>query len=139
MDKQNTSQLNSNGHNNNRRPDNSVKPQVQDKRAIPERNSFNDRNRNQNGGPGQFKPKDQKPIEKTAVDSQNKEKPEQQRFFQQNKFARSNPPKPLHEPYNKVIKVKREDSVEDIQADVERVEKDIQFEIKQVKSIKLGL
>lgn len=34
---------------------------------------------------------------------------------------------------------KREETLEDIQADIERVEKDIQFEIKQIQTVILGL
>jgi hypothetical protein len=37
------------------------------------------------------------------------------------------------------IKPKRIETVEDIKADTERIEKDIQFEIKQIRSAKLGL
>lgn len=37
------------------------------------------------------------------------------------------------------IKTNRVETVEDIKADVERIEKDIQFEIKQIRSAKLGL
>jgi hypothetical protein len=39
----------------------------------------------------------------------------------------------------KSIAAKRNETVEDIQADIERIEKDIQFEIKQIKAIKLGI
>lgn len=39
----------------------------------------------------------------------------------------------------KGITSKRIETVEDIQADIERIEKDIQFEIKQIKAIKLGI
>lgn len=39
----------------------------------------------------------------------------------------------------KNIKPKRIETVEDIQADIERIDKDIQFEIKQIKAVKLGL
>ncbi len=35
--------------------------------------------------------------------------------------------------------IKRVETVEDIQADIERIDKDIQFEIKQIKAVKLGL
>ncbi len=34
---------------------------------------------------------------------------------------------------------KREETLEDIRADIERVEKDIQFEIKQIQTVALGL
>ncbi len=37
------------------------------------------------------------------------------------------------------ITTKRIETVEDIQADIERIDKDIQFEIKQIKAVKLGL
>jgi hypothetical protein len=40
---------------------------------------------------------------------------------------------------NRPIRAKREETVDDIRADIEQVEKDIQFEIRQIKSIKLGL
>lgn len=36
-------------------------------------------------------------------------------------------------------RVKREESVDDIRADIEQVEKDIELEIKQIRAIKLGL
>lgn len=36
-------------------------------------------------------------------------------------------------------KTNRIETVEDIVADIERVEKDIQFEIKQIRAVKLGL
>lgn len=39
----------------------------------------------------------------------------------------------------KYIKPVRIETVEDIQADLERVEKDIQFEIKQIRAVKLSL
>lgn len=39
----------------------------------------------------------------------------------------------------KSITTKRIETVEDIQADIERIDKDIQFEIKQIKAIKLGI
>lgn len=35
--------------------------------------------------------------------------------------------------------IRRIETVEDIQADIERIDKDIQFEIKQIKAVKLGL
>jgi hypothetical protein len=34
---------------------------------------------------------------------------------------------------------KSEESIDDIKLDIEKIEKDIQFEIKQIRSIKLGL
>jgi hypothetical protein len=40
---------------------------------------------------------------------------------------------------NRSIRAKREETVDDIRADIDQLEKDIQFEIKQIKSIKLGL
>lgn len=39
----------------------------------------------------------------------------------------------------RAIKTKHIETVEDILADIERIDKDIQFEIKQIKTIKLGL
>ncbi|NLU53595.1 MAG: hypothetical protein GXX10_12130 [Clostridiaceae bacterium] len=40
---------------------------------------------------------------------------------------------------NGKYKANRVETIEDIMADIERVEKDIQFEIKQIRAIKLGL
>lgn len=37
------------------------------------------------------------------------------------------------------LNVKREETVEDIRIDIERLEKEIQFEIKQIKAVSLGL
>jgi len=34
---------------------------------------------------------------------------------------------------------KRDESVDDIKMDIDKIEKDIQFEMKQIRSIKLGL
>jgi hypothetical protein len=39
----------------------------------------------------------------------------------------------------RIANPKREESVDDIRMDIEKLEKDIQFEIKQIRSIKLGL
>ncbi len=39
----------------------------------------------------------------------------------------------------RIAKPKREESVEDIRMDIEKLEKEIQFEIKQIRSVKLGL
>lgn len=39
----------------------------------------------------------------------------------------------------KSIATKRIETIEDIQADIERIDKEIQFEIKQIKAIKLGI
>lgn len=50
----------------------------------------------------------------------------QQRFNSENYAARITSPK-------------RDESVEDIKMDIEKLEKDIQFEVKQIRSIKLGL
>jgi len=47
-----------------------------------------------------------------------------------------------YNPENRTARIanpKREESVEDIKMDIEKLEKDIQFEIKQIQSIKLGL
>jgi len=37
------------------------------------------------------------------------------------------------------IPKKREESAEDIRSDAERIEKELQFEIKQIQTIKLGM
>lgn len=39
----------------------------------------------------------------------------------------------------KSITTKRIETIEDIQADIERIDKEIQFELKQIKAIKLGI
>lgn len=39
----------------------------------------------------------------------------------------------------RIINSKHIETVEDIRADAERIEKDIEFEIRQIKSVKLGL
>lgn len=39
----------------------------------------------------------------------------------------------------KIANPKREETVEDIKMDIDKLEKDIQFEIKQIRSVKLGL
>lgn len=46
---------------------------------------------------------------------------------------------PHNEIMGKHAPIKRVETVEDIQADIERIDKDIQFEIKQIKAVKLGL
>lgn len=40
---------------------------------------------------------------------------------------------------SRIANPKREETVEDIQMDIEKLEKDIQFEVKQIRSTKLGL
>lgn len=39
----------------------------------------------------------------------------------------------------RIITPKREETIDDIKMDIEKLEKDIQFEIKQIQSVKLGL
>lgn len=39
----------------------------------------------------------------------------------------------------KHTQAKRTETLEDIKADIERIDKEIQFEIKQIKAVKLGL
>jgi hypothetical protein len=59
----------------------------------------------------------------------------------QNRYARGNAVKniPQADVAGRNIKAKRIETVEDIQADIERIDKDIQFEIKQIRAVKLGL
>lgn len=40
---------------------------------------------------------------------------------------------------SRIANPKREETIEDIKMDIEKLEKEIQFEIKQIRSIKLGL
>lgn len=47
--------------------------------------------------------------------------------------------RPHYESVNRPVRTKREETIEDIRADIEQLEKDIQFEIRQIRSIKLGL
>ncbi len=56
----------------------------------------------------------------------------------QGKLARKGG-RPHYDHLNRQVRTKREETVEDIKADVEQIEKDIQFEIRQIRSIKLGL
>ena len=39
----------------------------------------------------------------------------------------------------RIMKPKREETVEDVMMDIEKLERDIQFEIKQISSTRLGL
>ncbi len=39
----------------------------------------------------------------------------------------------------RIANPKRDESVEDIKMDIDKLEKDIQFEVKQIRSVKLGL
>jgi hypothetical protein len=51
-------------------------------------------------------------------------------------------PQQRYNPENFVTRIanpKREESVDDIKIDIEKLEKDIQFEVKQIRSVKLGL
>lgn len=40
---------------------------------------------------------------------------------------------------SRIANPRREETIEDIRMDIEKLEKEIQFEIKQIRSIKLGL
>jgi hypothetical protein len=59
-----------------------------------------------------------------------------------NREFRRKPQQQRHNPEmyaSRVITPKREETVDDIKMDIEKLEKDIQFEIKQIRSVKLGL
>lgn len=133
-----------NDHQNNRRPDNRGGNQGrnyggQDKKGSTTRIGSGNKNRGpMNGQAAPVKGKEpQKGSDKPAQDNLAKERTEH-RHPQQGKFPR-NSNRSHHEPFNRSIRPKREETVEDIQADIEQIEKDIQFEIKQIRSIKLGL
>lgn len=53
-------------------------------------------------------------------------KPQQPRYNSENYAAR-------------IVTPKREETIDDIKMDIEKLEKDIQFEIKQIRSVRLGL
>jgi hypothetical protein len=61
------------------------------------------------------------------------------------KGSRSDYNKNRHQRYNtdslvaRISNPKRDETIEDIIMDIEKLEKDIQFEIKQIRSVKLGL
>jgi len=58
--------------------------------------------------------------------------------YRQGKFGRKGG-RPHHDHLNRPMRTKREETLDDIKADIEQIEKDIQFEIRQIRSIKLGL
>lgn len=155
MDNQSTqnqsTQNKNNDVQNNRRPDSKAVSQSkanngqagngQDKK-VPIRIGGNNKNRGQSNGQNQAaaaKGKDpQKAVDKPAAENQMREKNEH-RHSQQGRYPRNNNRSSHHESSNRPVRAKREETLEDIQADIEQIEKDIQFEIKQIKSIKLGL
>lgn len=94
------------------------------------------------------KGKDQRPAEKTSQDVKNV-KSNQNKSYKSNsgvtsstnpRFGRNASRNSSHnEILGRSITTKRIETVEDIQADIERIDKDIQFEIKQIKAVKLGI
>jgi hypothetical protein len=141
MENRNANQPGNYGQNSGRRPDSGkTKSQgaFQDRKNPSDRNRYNDKYRNAHNAQAQSKPKEQRTPDKQAPE-QNREKPDQ-RFSQHGgRFGRNSQSRAYNDVFNRSIKPKREETIEDIQADIERVEKDIQFEIKQIRSIKLGL
>lgn len=131
-----------------------------DRRPGQERNFNQDRNRTdrngarmQNDGINSQKPREQraserKPENAPAVRSQQAQPAGQNGTQQpysagannQNRYSRSPLKNTVHtDVAARNIKPKRIETVEDIQADIERIDKDIQFEIKQIRAVKLGL
>jgi hypothetical protein len=103
-------------------------------------NRPNDRNRGQKDNRYPQKTRDQKTNERP------KDNAPAQRAQQNANNAPSHganhqnrPSKSAHHGESRQIKAKRVETLEDIKADIERVEKDIQLEIKQIRAIKLGL
>jgi len=92
--------------------------------------------------------KDQRSNEKSVHDVKN-EKSNQNKSYKSNSgvSSRANPRygrnasrnSAHNEILGRSITAKRIETVEDIQADIERIDKDIQFEIKQIKAVKLGI
>jgi len=128
---------------NNRKPDNrgnsqsKVQNNGQDKKVSIRIGGNKNRGQN-NGQIAAAKGKEaQKTNDKAAQDNQAKEKAEH-RYGQQGRFGRNNS-RSHHESLNRSARTKREETLDDIRADIEQIEKDIQFEIKQIRSIKLGL
>lgn len=82
-------------------------------------------------------PQDTKSVDKAkqTVRSDNNPKPVNRPRYGKNTGRASgrNETKPRN------IRTRQFETVEDIQADIERIDKDIQFEIKQISTIKLGL
>ncbi len=105
--------------------------------------SSNDRNRGQKDSRYPQKPRDQKGGERPKENAPAQRVPQSSSTVPGHGSNNQNRPMrtpPHHgESLIKQIKPKRIETVEDIQADIERVEKDIQLEIKQIRAIKLGL
>lgn len=95
------------------------------------------------------KSREQRLVEKTGQDSKQAVKSHQNKSYKSdinvtsgsnNRYGRNAWRNPNHnEVLGRSITTKRIETVEDIQADIERIDKDIQFEIKQIKAVKLGL
>lgn|GEM_PF-752775 len=57
-----------------------------------------------------------------------------------NEFQKKNPQRYNSESVvSRIANPRREETIEDIRMDIEKLEKEIQFEIKQIRSTKLGL
>ncbi|HHY65572.1 MAG TPA: hypothetical protein GX501_11060 [Clostridiaceae bacterium] len=103
---------------------------------------------------GRGRPEKQKGIERSGIDGKqqsrtgkNSSGPQAQPAKQNqnmpaggsNRF-RNQPRGSVHnDAAGKHTQVKRVETIEDIKADIERIDKEIQFEIKQIRSIRLGL
>lgn len=95
------------------------------------------------------KSREQKLSEKTNPDVKQAVKSNQNKTYKYDsgfasggntRYGRNDSRNSIHnEILGRSITSKRIETVEDIQADIERIDKDIQFEIKQIKAVKLGL
>ncbi|HHW23206.1 MAG TPA: hypothetical protein GXX26_10065 [Clostridiaceae bacterium] len=92
----------------------------------------------------------QKGIERVSIDGKQKSRNGKNNVssgaYQSSKSAGGNgrfknPPRGSghNEALGKHTQAKRVETLEDIKADIERIDKEIQFEIKQIKAVKLGL
>jgi len=85
---------------------------------VDNRNQTRDENRNEN--------KTENRVDHRNDNREPYRKPQHPRSNSENYAAR-------------VLTTKREETVDDIKMDIEKLEKDIQFEIKQIRSVKLGM
>ena len=118
-----TQNNNANGGNNSRNSNNSNSGNNTNNRYQNNKGQNQKNNQKQNSN----QRKERSPRSNFQKSSRNEfQKRSGQRYSAENRAAR-------------IVSPKREENVDDIKMDIEKLEKDIQFEIKQIQSIKLGL
>lgn len=146
---------------NNKRPDRNRRygqdknPNAEGNRVVKAQLGNKDKSSNQDRQKGRddvkhsAKPRENKSVDKISHEAKHADKAQLKKTYKSNqsnssgsysRYGRNGSRNTGHsEIFGRHINTKHIETVEDIKADIERIDKDIQFEIKQIKAVKLGL